>query len=1391
MVNLIKVIKTENGKVNCYVVDTLADRNNLEDEAIGALVFVIEDGQYYKKMSSGGWFKIYTGNERVPKNKGSIIINVDKEMTFGMPIAVLDPDENDIFCRLDRYDPTGHRIVLKDVPLGKYKDLKLMVLKDDKKYFGKIITPFEVTAEEVLEFDMILEPEDLPDYSGEIEIEVDKELENCAVMASFNPPIEATCRVRNDEIFKTIVIDNIPLQEYKSCKITAYRDDSKFKGFIKTPFKVEDNIINKLKMTLEEEVTPVPKEGGMATIEVDQDLTGGTVDVFFNPPIKNTVFTICKNEITVENIPNGKYESIKILATKGTTKYSGFYKQPFEINNNDVKLSVSLEPEAIPVPPKNCGIVTLHVDQDISGGSAEVSFNPPISGNITTIRSGDIVIENVPAGDYKSIKVLATKGTTKYSGFSKEPFTINGNNIDLSVSLEPEAIPVPPKDGGMITLHVDKDISRGAAEVTFNPPIDNYITTVRSGDIVIENVPEGKYKSLKIVAIKDGNKYSGFYKQPFDIKNNSLNLDISLEEEKIPVPPLEGGMVTIKVNKDITGGVADVTFNPPVNGAICTVRKGDMVVENVPNGTYYSAKIVALKGDKKYTGFCKKRFVVNNNSVEISASLEEEKIPMPPKNGGMVTIKVNKDMTGGVMAATFNPNIGGATCTINKNIITIENIPEGKYGSIKLLGLRGNSKFTGFCTKPFTIKNNNVELEVDIKEEVFPEPPVDGGIVTINVDKNMVGGVVAATFNPNIGGAICTVNDDKVIIENVPSGTYSSVKLFGLRGNSKFTGFCKDQFVIKNNNIILDMDIEEEILPTPPKNGGMLTVQVDKDLTGGMVAYSLNPNIAGTICTIHKNDVTIENIPAGDYQSFKIIVTKGEKRYTGFYKDGFKIDKGNTNIAILLEEEVIITPEPNTTGIAIVHVGQDISGSIAAAIFDPPVNGASFTVKKDEVIIENIPNDNYNSVSLFVFNGDKQYSGNYNGSFTINNNEVDLNVDLEEGVGPGPGPGPILHGYEFDEYSAQLYDYDDHKGYEFDNRLKVTSSTNFRLRDQDQIKDPSGRVLDTGSIEVFYKYRDFSPLLTYTSNNPMHVEFGFSLVEGKEAEGTISYGNTSTSTNSYSKNDITIMSEDVPAGKEKITFDVSGHAKIWFIRIIESGSGDGLVRVNSADDKPGYLIDKLVGAKGSGISFSIDKSKQAVVANFNQKDYEGKVLETMAITSALCNTNFSYGTGYMAGTVLFPDKIMTIKKGITKAHLCNMAGSLNTFRISLYKYNQKTTNLDLVAYTPKQKITGEAKVELAMEYVNPKLARVTPDGIYYLFVHKSEMDNNWGSLLGVNGWGTPVLTAGNLRLTLKDTPVIGDQETCGEKPSMTIHNNKFNEDNQSAAYIYFRLENPE
>lgn len=1401
MVNLIKVVKTDEGKVNFYAVDTVADRDGLQDETIGAMVFVIEDGQYYKRTSSGGWFKIYTGNERVPSmNSGSIVINVDKEMTFGMPIAVLDPDKNDIFCRLDRYDPSGHRVVLKDVPIGKYESLKLMVLKDDRKFMGKILTPFEVTKDEVLEFDMILEPEFAPTYLGEIEVKVRKEesptffrmvnddnLKDTAVVASFNPPIEASCRIRNDGEFKTIVIDNVPLQEFQSLKIIAYRNDTKFKGFYKKPFKVEKNIITKLDMVIESETTPVPEKCGMATISVDKDVTGGNVDVTFNPPIKNAVFTICRDEITVENIPNGKYESLKILVTNKNNKYSGFYKQPFEINSNDINLSVNLEEEAIPVPPKDGGMVTLNVDQDIAGGVAEVSFNPPLEGLICTVRKNDIVIENVPNGMYKSIKVAALKNGQKFTGFYKDSFEVKNSSIELPVSLEGEMIPVPPAASGMVTLKVDQDISRGAVEVFFNPPIGNYITNIRSGDIIVENVPSGIYKSVKVSAIKDGNKYSGFYKEPFEVKTDNIELPVSLEAEIIPVPPLEGGMVTIKVNKDITGGVADVTFNPPIEGDIVTVRKGDIVVENIPNGQYRNIKVVALKGDKKYTGFLKKIFNINNNNLEIGIDLEEETIPTPPLNGGTITIDVDKNMVGAAVVVSTNPPVNGLSCTVNKNIVTVENVDPGTYNSVKLLGLKENKKYTGFYTdKPFNVKNSNNRISMNIEEEILPTPPKDGGVIVVSVDKNMVGGVVSATFNPPISGAICTINDDKVTIENIPNGTYQSLKLFGLNGNKKYSGFYKEPFEVKNNNILLDIKLDEEIIPEPPKNSGMLTVQVASDLRGGFAAYTFNPSIAGSICTVKKNEVIIENIPSGSYKSFKLIVVKDDKRYTGFYNSNFAINTGNTTISLPLEEEIIYVPEPNTTGTAIVDVQQDISGSVVAGIFDPSVSGVSFTVKKNEVIIENIPNGSYNSLDLFVFQGEKQYTGSDNSLFTINNNEVKINMTLTEGVGPGPGPAPTTKEYEFNEYIPELSSFGNHKGYEFDNRLKIISSKSCIIKEGISIYDPDTKSDNIGCLEIDSGTKSYMPFLIFNSTNSMHVEIGFSSANGKDVNAEITFGGSSTTASS--RNTLSKLDVDIKEGEGPVKFNFNGGVRLWYIKIIESGSGSGLIRVDGEDTDPGYLIDKLVGANGSGITFSIDEKKKAMVANFNQRNHEGRVLETMAITSALVNTNFSFGTGYMAGTVLFPDKVMTMKKGLTKVHFCNMSGDLSNFRVSIYKYNNINKNLELVCYTNKENVIGETRVELTVEYVNGQLARMTPDETYYIFIHRATLDNKWGNLLGISGWGTPVLSDGNLRLTLKDK---GTAATSGEKPSNIINSSEFSINNESAVYIYFRLENPE
>lgn len=793
MVNLLKVIKTEQGKVNCYVTDTLADRDSIEDTTMGIMVFVIEDGQYYKKTSSGGWFKIYTGNERVPKNKGCVIINVDKEMTFGMPIAVFDPDENDIFCRLDRYDPTGHRIVIKDVPVGKYNDLKLVVLKDDRKYSGKILQPFEVTADQVLEFDMVLEPEFLPEYSGEIEVRVSKKespvfyrmladisteegMKDTTVVASFNPPIEASCRIRNDGEYKTIVIDNIPLQEYKYLKILAYRNDTVFKGMIKESFKVEDNIINKLEIVLEEERTPILPDAGMVTITVDKDLTGGSVDVVFNPTIKNTVFTVFKNEITVENIPNGEYKTIKVLATKDNKKYSGYYKNKLAINSKEEKISINLESEDIPALPKNSGTVT---------------------------------------------------------------------------------------------------------------------------------------------------------------------------------------------------------------------------------------------------------------------------------------------------------------------------------------------------------------------------------------------------------------------------------------------------------------------------------VQVDKDMTGGFVAYTFGPNVDKSIFTIHKNEVTIEGVPNGTYKTFKIVVLRNDKKFTGFYKRDFVVNGDNTIIQMDIQEDIVPIPEPGTTGIITAVTDKDISGAVAAVIMDPPAKGVTCTVKKNEITLENVPNGKYNSIDFFVFGSDKQYGSSHKGTITVNNNDTRLNIVLKEGISPTP-PTPV--------------------------------------------------------------------------------------------EG-------------------------------------------------------GKIKINASDNKPGYLFDKLVGAPGSGITFSVDSTAQAMVAHFDTSQYEAKILETMDATSALSMLNHQFGTGCLAGTIMFPEHNMAIKKDVSKALVYSLGMVSDEFRISIYKL-ENDGSLYLVGYTSTTKF-GEEKVgrELPFIYVNPKNYRITAGDIYYVCIHKLINSPTWGKLLGLTGVGTPTITNGDIQFTIKDLDNAGFDVTSGKNPAERIPKNYLKE-NVEACYTYFRITNP-
>ena len=60
MINLVNVIRTTNGSVNCYDADTIADRDSLKDPIIGTQVYVIDEAKTYKSDSNGVWYEVMT-----------------------------------------------------------------------------------------------------------------------------------------------------------------------------------------------------------------------------------------------------------------------------------------------------------------------------------------------------------------------------------------------------------------------------------------------------------------------------------------------------------------------------------------------------------------------------------------------------------------------------------------------------------------------------------------------------------------------------------------------------------------------------------------------------------------------------------------------------------------------------------------------------------------------------------------------------------------------------------------------------------------------------------------------------------------------------------------------------------------------------------------------------------------------------------------------------------------------------------------------------------------------------------------------------------------------------------------------------------------------------------
>lgn len=448
------------------------------------------------------------------------------------------------------------------------------------------------------------------------------------------------------------------------------------------------------------------------------------------------------------------------------------------------------------------------LELSVSGGQAlyQVSWEGPESGEAATDPNGDLIIPNLPAGNYQ-LSAIDQNGCTGTSSV-----VVEADSGNVGISLDPQD-PVCTQPGRINVI-----ISNGSPDysVSWEGP-ENGVSFTSANEFAITDLPPGAYK----VSVADVFGCTA-------VDNVTLvptgNLSVSAKANGAAC-----GQGNIEI--DIAAGTPafDIRWEGPVNGSI-TTNNAAYTVPDLPDGTYL-VSVTDLNG-------C-------NDAMEVNIfSGSQPEVNATPQAGncgaaGNIGVSIN----GGAPDFTiqWTGPVNGSR-TQSGNFYNIPELPSGSY-TIELSDAKG-------CVDQITValSNNPSDLEVSaglIENECGQQNTVEVSIA---------GGAADYTLEwtgPQNGNIVLT--EKITTIQDLPAGNYQ-VKITDANG-------CDAQ----SNINVPAAPVDLLSLTAHPGNCGQ-TGRIAATITGGTPSYTLawSGPVSGSTTT-DLSTADIPELPTGNY----------------------------------------------------------------------------------------------------------------------------------------------------------------------------------------------------------------------------------------------------------------------------------------------------------------------------------------------------------------------------------------------------------------------------------------------------------------------------------------------------------------------------------------------
>lgn len=417
-----------------------------------------------------------------------------------------------------------------------------------------------------------------------------------------------------------VIINNLAAGDY-SLTITDGNDCEIIRPFTITPFTCDFSIIDSA-------VINVSCNEGMDG-QIDITTLNGVLPITFN----------WDNGATTEDIFNLSAGDYNLTATDATGCPVFFSATVIAPPTLVVSNTLSTAPSS---PGGNDGSFSF----DLNGGTAPYSYSwtGPVNGSDNLLPPGNIIINNLPAGDY-SLSISDNNGCDLIRPFTIAPFAcdfiITASTItDVSCNGEMD---------GQINITT----SNGVAPITFD--WDNGETTE---DLI--NLSAGDYNLTATDATGCPVFFSATVNAPPPLFINNIQSNS---------PSTLGGNDG-SFSFDINGGTAPYTYNwtGPVDGSNNLIPPGNVVINNLLAGAY--TLVITDANDCTLT----RPFTINN--IDCNLILEDEIISNESCDGAMDG-NINLSVSNG--SPPYNYAWDNGTTTDNGTGTTITNLSAATY----------------------------------------------------------------------------------------------------------------------------------------------------------------------------------------------------------------------------------------------------------------------------------------------------------------------------------------------------------------------------------------------------------------------------------------------------------------------------------------------------------------------------------------------------------------------------------------------------------------------------------------------------------------------------------------------------------------------------------------